>query len=64
MKTFSFTIPQILTAIVQWPHEPFTLAELNGLLTFFLPYDNCSYEYGEDSVESFILETLSDLEIS
>jgi hypothetical protein len=63
---YSFTTLQILQAIAYWPHEPFTLKELDFLLKHFLnkdlTLDNGSYEYGENDIESFILEILSELE--
>ena len=62
----SFTQLEILTAIANWKHEPFTLPELNFLLKefTFTDYinDNPSFEYGEDDIESYILEILSEFE--
>lgn len=58
----SFTTLQILHAIANWSLEPFTITELDALLKHFLPdTDNASYEYGQSDIESFILETLSDI---
>lgn len=63
---FTFTTLQVLQAIAYWPHEPFSLKELNFLLHYFLnkelTLDNGSYEYGENDIESFILETLSEMD--
>ena len=59
----SFTVLQIIHCIANWKLEPFTLEELNLLLVHFVPdTDNPSYQYGQDDIESFILETLSELE--
>ena len=61
---YTFTKLQILMAIATWQLEPFTLEELNFLLQYLFPdedYSNCSYEYGEDDIESFILEILSEI---
>ena len=61
----SFTKLQILRAIANWQHEPFTLEELNFLLQYLFPDEdcsNCSYNYGEDDIESFILEILSEID--
>lgn len=64
-KTYSFTKLQILNAIAHWDLEPFTLEELNFLLKYFNPsdyLDNCSYEYGENDIQSYILEVLSEID--
>ena len=61
---YSFTTMQCIHAIANWKLQPFTLPELNYLLKFFAPdSDNASYEYGQNDIESFILETLSDMEL-
>ena len=63
---FTFTTLQVLQAIAYWPHEPFSPKELYFLLHYFLnkelTLDNGSYEYGENDIESFILETLSEMD--
>lgn len=61
---YSFTTMQCIHTIANWKLQPFTLPELNYLLKFFAPdKDNASYEYGQNDIESFILETLSDMEL-
>lgn len=65
MKMFKFTTLQVLQAVAYWPHQPFTKRELNLLLRYFLnkdlTLDNGSYEYGENNINSFILEILSEI---
>ena len=60
---YSFTVLEILHAIATWNKEPFTLWELNFLLKYFCGEftDNASYQYGQDDIESFILEILSEV---
>lgn len=61
---YHFTTMQILYKIAHWDGEPFTLEETNALLKHFLPHTPVTnWYYGENSITSFILETLSDLEI-
>ena len=67
MSNYSFTQTEILTAIANWSLEPFTLEELNFLLKKFTftdyPKDNADISYGENNIESLILETLSEMDI-
>lgn len=68
MKTdYQFTQTEILNKIGNWELEPFTLPELNFLLKRFTftdhQSDNPSFTFGENDIESFILETLSEMEI-
>lgn len=59
---FTFTTMQILYRIANWDLEPFTLEELNFLLQQFLPATPvANWYYGEPSIDSLILETLSQL---
>lgn len=61
---FSFTTLQILQAIANWKLEPFTLRELNFLLSYFCGRytDNLVYNYAQDDIESLILEILSEVD--
>lgn len=63
---YEFTQLEALTKIANWKLEPFTLGELNFLLKHFTyedhTNDNSSYSYGENDIESFILEILSEYE--
>ena len=64
---YNFTLTAIITKIANWELEPFTLEEQTALLKHFTstnyPNDNPSFTFGEDDIESFILETLSNLEL-
>lgn len=66
MTDYSFTQTEILTAIANWKLEPFTLEELNFLLKEFTftdyPKDNADISYGENDIESLILDRLSEFE--
>ena len=59
MTNLKFTRSQILNAIKNWKHEPFTPKELTFLNKSFTKE---SYTYGENDIESLILETLSELD--
>lgn len=66
MTDYSFTQTEILTVIANWKLEPFTLDELNFLLKRFTfkdyPQDNASISYGENDIESLILDALSEID--
>lgn len=60
---FSFTAMQLINAIAFWKLEPLTSQEITYLLQRFAPdADNASFTYGQDDIESYILECLSDMD--
>jgi len=65
MKNTKFTSAQILFKIATWKLQPFTLKELNFLILALIPQDYPDTEletfyYGENNIESLILEIISD----
>lgn len=63
---YHFTQTEILNKIGNWELEPFTLAELTYLLKQFTftdyQKDNPTFTFGENDIESLILETLSEMD--
>jgi len=63
MQNFNFTSMQCLHAIAYWPHESFTLKELNYLLQYFASEPaNLNHTYGLNDIHSLILEILSEID--
>ena len=64
---FGFTLTEIITKIAHWELEPLTLEEQSALLKHFTstdyPKDNPSFTFGENDIESLILETLSEFNL-
>jgi hypothetical protein len=61
-----FTLTEIITKIANWNLQPFTLTELTFLLKHFTstanPKTNTIFIFGENDIESLILETLSEID--
>ena len=58
----TFTSTQLINQINNWALEPLTEQEKQYLLSFAQSQD--TFEYGEDDIESLLLEALSDMEDS
>ena len=55
---FTFTQSQLLNCLDNWKLEPFTPNEYRFISNYIKQYE--SFDYGQDDMESLILEILSD----
>jgi hypothetical protein len=60
---YQFTLTDILNQITNWKLEPLSQEEQSALQEHFTSQDTETFSFKENDIESFILETLTDLEL-